>query len=524
MDKIYDVIVAGGGVAGTLAAARLAAAHPGRRILLLEREAQLGGRLRTTSGARGSHGYGMNALSDALYELWDGTLRADPDAPELAALAPPRQASMGVLAGNRIVQADIAQWFAAKGARTLGGLAAARQWAELEEILAPGTAAAREKAAVEAAAAAAAEKAAKRGKKGGAKAAAAEAESKDAEGEDGEAAEGGDGEEGEGDDAQDFAHPFSHYWKKPRKAPAAVVLEHFGAAMGIPDVWSAAPRAIFERGAYHSGRLHSGSWDAALQALVELPASRAGVTVQTSSLIVDATLTDGLWTVITETGEYQARALVVAQPPWIAIGWLRRSVWPAHLLQIPSKSKPVTAVVLAERLIGQPAGEFPDVTIVPSERVQIIRTAAGEVVLQATIDFELSLQAPAVVKAVRSLKRARKKLLTLYPGLVTEGNHIALQTVAWAQSPAHTDRKWIDRLGKKSFQSPTLAFCGDAYGAQYDGDANIVRSVVAAVDAVSPTVAKAPVVETVPIEALEALDGDAGLGVPGGDAGTTELG
>ena len=128
--------------------------------------------------------------------------------------------------------------------------------------------------------------------------------------------------------------------------------------------------------------------------------------------------------------------------------------------------------------------EIPDVIIVPAEKVQIVRNGKDEICFQATIDYEMSLQAPAVVKAVKQLKRARKKLLALYPGLVTEGNHVALQPIAWAQSPLHADRRWIERVGKKTFNSKNLAFVGDAYGTTYDGDANLAKSVSTACDAV----------------------------------------
>src|SRR3974390_2169271 len=42
-DSDYDVIIAGGGLAGTLAAFRLRQRRPGARVLLLEEGAQLGG-------------------------------------------------------------------------------------------------------------------------------------------------------------------------------------------------------------------------------------------------------------------------------------------------------------------------------------------------------------------------------------------------------------------------------------------------------------------------------------------------
>lgn len=448
-EQVFDIIIAGGGLAGTLAAARLAKLAPGKKIALLEKDPALGGRLKATSLEDKIYGYGLNAISDPLFELWNQTLKGDdPEAQDLSALVQRRQGDVGVLAGNKMGQIGIDLWFTPKGARVLGGYTAQKQWAEVEEIVRKG----------------------------------ASAKAEDDDEEEVEAAEG-EGEEAKAKPEGAKAHHFGHYWSKPRKVPAAVVLEHYGSAYGIPDVWSAAPQAIGERASQHSGRLHCGVWDDALKALTELPEFKAAVSVFTSCRVVDAAKEGDDWVVEAEAGTYRAKTLVVAQSPWQAVGWLPRALWPTTLLQVALKTKPVSVVVLSEKLIAKDA-VFPDVVLVPSEKVQIVRNGENEICFQCTIDYELSLQAPAVVKAVKQLKRARKKLQTLYPGLVTEGNHIALQPVAWAQSPLQSDRRWIEKAGKKSYNTKELAFVGDAYGTAYDGDQNLTRSLGAAVEAV----------------------------------------
>ena len=490
----FDVIIAGGGPAGILAAARLAAARPGIKIALVEREPRLGGRLRTGGNAAGvkdaddtaalSFSYGLNGISDALFGFWNETLKHDPDAPDLVTLATTRQQRAGVLAGNRINAIEIDQWFTAKGARTLGGFAASRQWPDVEEVLNPGALAL---------AAAEKERLKAQGRKGASKAAAAAPTEDESDDEENEA---------EGDER---SYPFSHYWKSPRKAPAAVVVEHFASAYGIPDIWTASVDALRERSRFHSGRLHSGVWDDAIAALLALPEVKAAVTVFLNTRVVNARRTDGVWTVDADGGAMTAKSLVVAMPPWIAVTWLPRTVWPPHVLQIASKTKPVSAVILSERLLDR-AIDLPDVVVVPSERAQIVRTSDGEVTFQATIDFELSLQAPAVVKAVKALKRARKKLLTLYPGCVTETNKLALQTVAWAQSPSHADRRVMERMEKKAFNTASLSFCGDAYGGSYDGDANVLSSVISGCGAIAASITKSePVAAADPIANAEPL-------------------
>ncbi len=446
-EQAFDIVIAGGGLAGALTAARLAATHPGLKIALLEKEPELGGRLRSTAPEKRLYGYGLNAISDPLFELWNQALKGDDsEAVDLASLVERRQAQVGVLAGNKMGQIGIDSWFTPKGARVLGGYTASKQWVEVEDIVRQGATAAKAPAVVE----------------------------------DAELAATEDAQEEEEDSR---SHAFGHYWKKPRKVPAAVVLEHYGSAYGIPDVWAAAPQAIAERAALHSGRLHCGEWDKALIALTSLPAFQKSVTVIVDCRIIDADKEGDDWVIDAEAGTYRAKTLVVAQPPWQATNWLPRTLWPTSLLQLASKTKPVSIVVLAERLAAKDI-EIPDVIIVPAEKVQIIRNGKDEICFQATIDYEMSLQAPAVVKAVKQLKRARKKLLALYPGLVTEGNHVALQPIAWAQSPLHADRRWIERVGKKTFNTKNLAFVGDAYGTTYDGDANLAKSVSTACDAV----------------------------------------
>lgn len=460
----FDVVIAGGGAAGVLAAARLALSRPAGRIALLEKDPTLGGRLRGTDRAAQVHGYGLDAASDGLYEFWRQTLLAG-DGHEGEGKLPSdrRQQRVGVMAGNKIAEVAIDLWFTAKGARMLGGLVAAREWPEVEEIFRAGATGAG--APVPAPA--------KAQRKGATLAAPAEAAEDEAE--------GGDEEEEEAEATLD--HPVSHYWKRTRKAASAEVLEHFACAFGIPDVWTASAAAVAERARYYASRLHAGVWDEAIQQLTSRPWFKERVTVLTNTRVVDAERLGDVWTLSTDAGPLTGLALVVAQPPWQAMAWLKRSLWPAQLLHVASKTKPVSTVVLSEH-VETPELDIPDVVLVPSERAQIVRNGPREICFQATIDFELSMQAPAVVKAVRSLKRARKKLLMMYPGSVSETGHIALIPVAWAQPPAQAERRWLLRATKKSPNTPALAFCGDAYGDSYDGDANVVKSLLGACEAV----------------------------------------
>ncbi len=450
MEKAYDIIVAGGGAAGMLAAARLALANPKLKIIVLEKEAHLGGRLKSTTATERIYGYGLNAVSDQLFEFWNDTLKQAGTEAHLSELVPNRQKSVGILAGNKLSHSDVDLWFSAKGARLLGGYTAARQWPEIEEIL-------REHAV---------------------------SLDDDDDGDESVSFDEDAPAAAPKKDAQraGASHAFSHFWNKSRKAPAAVVLDHYSSAFGIPDVWSASPSAIAQRAAFHSGGLHSGNWLPAFDALQNLEAVKESVTIATNCRIARAEKKDDRWQVTSGSGTFTAPKLIVAQSPWQAAFWLPRSYWPAHLLSLANKTKPVSVVVLSEQLKKSDV-EIPDVIIVPSEKIQIIRNGEHDLCFQATIDYEMSLQAPAVVKAVKALKRARKKLQLLFPDAVSNTDHFALQPIAWAQSPIFSEKRNIDKMRKKGTTASDIAFVGDAYGANFDGDSNIISSIQAALSA-----------------------------------------
>lgn len=451
MEKAYDIIVAGGGAAGVLAAARMALVNPELKILVLEKESHLGGRLKSTAASERVYGYGLNAVSPQLFTFWNDVLRAQDQDADLAQIVPDRQKSVGILAGNKLNKGDVDLWFSPKGARLLGGYTAAKQWGEIEDIL----------------------------KSRGASI------DDDDDGDDSISFDDDDApapkKEAKEPQRAGASHAFSHYWSKPRKAPAAVVLDHYSSAFGIPDVWGAAPSAIAQRAAFHSSGLHSGNWLPAFDAIQNIEAVKNSVTFAVNSRIAKVEKKDDHWVVTSETGTYTAPKLVVAQAPWLAAFWLPRSYWPPHMLSLANKTKPVSVVVLSEQLSRTDA-DIPDVIIVPSEKVQIIRNGERDLCFQATIDYEMSLQAPTVLKAVKALKRARKKLQLLYPDLVSETNHIALQPVAWAQSPIFSEKRNIDKLRKKGTLSKDIAFVGDAYGVNFDGDTNVINSIQALVD------------------------------------------
>jgi|GEM_PF-986918 len=523
MEQHFDIIIAGAGISGSLAAARLADLNPNLKILLLEKDLSPGGRLRssgassapTTSTPTGSNGtasasltgegpspapvkrrsHGFNGVSPQLFDFVSQAIKSDPESTlDLATFIPGRQITVGILSGSSVTDVPMDALFTAKGARTFGGMAAGKQWDEVTKILSPDRPEKAERP----------DKADRTGKP----------EVRDTSAHSDSSESGDDAEE---EKHQSANHPFSSLWKMPRQSPATVVLGHYAALLGIPDLWSATPRAIKERAQYHTAKLHYGKWDEALESLLNRAISRGQVTLETGARIVYAELEKvtmepsnkaspeagpaaspaagtgtgpaarseagaekSQWVVDTSKGSFTGDALLVAMPPWLATPWLPKIHWPTALLTLVSKTKPVSAVVLTETINEKSGHKLPDVLLVPVEGVQVYVTNQTEISFQVTIDFEISHQAPEVVKAVKRLKRARRKILAAYPDVCSQDDRIALIPVGWAQSPTSSETRHIDRLGKQALNKDHLAFCGDAYGASYDGDANIIKSIVAA--------------------------------------------
>ena len=126
MENSYDVIIAGGGLAGILAAVKLHQAQPDLSILLLEKEAQLGGRLRRQDVANNQWNYGFYAIHAALFDVWDQLLKTDPEAPDLPTYARGTVEDGGILAAQHITPINVRQLFSPEGARAIAGGALAR--------------------------------------------------------------------------------------------------------------------------------------------------------------------------------------------------------------------------------------------------------------------------------------------------------------------------------------------------------------------------------------------------------------
>jgi glycine/D-amino acid oxidase-like deaminating enzyme len=417
--KQYDVIIAGAGISGLLLAHRLCHANADLKVMILERDGRCGGRLGSLDGDHRGHGF--NAVTPRLYEFWNQSLKQDPEGDDLPSLVHDRRSKSAILMGNKLSEVPTSQLLSDKGARALGGLAAQRQWPDIQNLF-------------------------------------------------------------EAEDS--FDKTFSDACKAPRKSPAIMVLETYSQSFGITNIWESSPGAIAERGASYSCEPYAGDWKKALSALTNKFEANGQIKIETSARIINADHDGDEWHLQTAKGDFFAERLVVAHPPWLASQWLPKKLWPTQLLTVVNKTKPVSMVTLSTPVVSEHAEELPGLVMIPSEGVQAI-VSKNEIVFQATIDYEMSLQAPDVVKAVKRLKRAHRKFAAALPALKMGVERVALVPVGWAQTPNQLERKHLDRLKMDAIQDRHLAFCGDAYGQSLNGDDNLIESVISASEAMS---------------------------------------
>lgn len=411
-DKSCDIIVAGAGVAGVLSCAKLAILNPQLNILLLDKDPGPGGRLRTTGAIEDHWSSGLNGVSDSLYEQINQALKENPESDDLSAVVTEKRNTVGILAGGKVSQISTKDIFGPLGAKAIGGRTAQKDWEKVEDIL-------------------------------------------------------------QTEDDTQRQGAFSKSWKLPKKNAATIVAEHFAPMFGVTNIWTSSNQSLKDRSNYIQEGLYVGPWESVLENLIKQ--SEGSIDVKYNCRIVEAKREGNLWTLETEQGEFSAKELVIAQDPWNTLHWLSKEYWPAHILEVALKSKPVSVVALSATI--EKYDEIPDILMIPSEKAQVYTYGKKEICFQAVIDFELSLDAPEVVKAIKRLKRARKKLLKKYENLEIKGEHLVLKPVAWSQSTHTTDRRLLNNIRKKGTSGDHIYYCGDSYGDSYVGDKNIVSSI-----------------------------------------------
>jgi glycine/D-amino acid oxidase-like deaminating enzyme len=431
MQKPADVIIAGAGLAGLLTLCELSRRHPTWTFELVEREPWIGGRLRLSSREHGSWSCGLHAMGAELFDYVQSVLQ--PDDTEILQSFHPRE-GFGVLAAQKISTAKGTSILAPEVAKAVGGTAATRDWNMLIELFAKEAGTVQQQ-----------------------------------------------GEEQGQELAQ--AHAFNQVWKGDKKSAALIVLEHLAHLWGVPELSPASAQILSARALQAAKGQWTGPWDRLFEPLIGDLRSQDRLIVHTRAQIMAAKYEEKTWQLATTVGAIRGQRLVVAQSPWEATPWLPKDLWPSKLLNIASKTKPVSLVILSQHRTDNMV-DLPQTLMIPAEEVQV-QIDAHQICYQATLNFELTVQAPAVVKAVKRLKRARKKLETVNPELKTEGEHIALLPVAWAQTVAPSEQRWLEKMDGANVQRSHLGYCGDAYGAEADSDRNLIASVKAVCEAMS---------------------------------------
>lgn len=411
----YDVIIVGGGIAGILTATRLLLNHPNKSFLILEQSPYAGGRLKSSIPNENIWATGMSAMTDKLLSFITNTLHAFPEACDSQKWLNARRDTLGILSANQLSTCLLSEFMEPQSASLLGGAPAAREWQKLTHIL-------------------------------------------------------------ENHEHEALDQPFNKIWKGDTKNPAIIVCQHFARLMGIPDLWTATIASLKSRASYIRQASHYGQLQNLATHLVELGQQVGRIDLVTSCRVIEGFYQDLSWFCQTEKGKFKSSILIVAQPPWQTIGWLEQRQIPINILNISLKSKPVSIVTLSEQLL-EPC-KLPDITLFAAEQVEIFHNRSSDLCFQATIDYELSFDAPSVEKAIRRLRRAHKKLHQFLGEQTTKGEHIALLPAAWPNSPHYSERRLMHKLSKEDIFSPHLCFVGDAYGASYNPEDNLLDSLL----------------------------------------------
>lgn len=414
MENAADVIIAGAGLAGLLSLYQLSQRHPDWRFIVVERESWIGGRARPSLESEGSWNCGLHALSAGLFDYLAANLPPEDEE------EPPYRARQraGLLSAQKLQEVPFSALTKAAMARTIGGSAATKDWPQVEELLATPL-----------------------------------------------------------DQLSEQEQSFAQAWKGDKKSAALVVLEPLAQLWGLPELGPSSVRTLIAAAQDAMQGQWIGRWDQLFVGVLDRLRAEGRLKIETNAQIM-AARHEEIWTLATTRGAFSAKRLIVAQSPWEAILWLPKDLWPATLLNITSKCKPVSLVVISD-LMPAPVPELPEVLLIPAEEAQVL-SDGRQISYQATLNYELTVQAPAVVKAIKRLKRAKKKLTTLFPAASPAEptlEHIALLPVAWTHTLHPGEQRWFDKIEPRHLYKDHLAFCGDAYGKHASSDRNLLASV-----------------------------------------------
>lgn len=412
-DTFFDIIIAGAGLAGLLALTRFRQIHPTAKILLIEKETHIGGRLRTADGKVNLGAGGLHYVSRDLYEFLNRTLLGCDGGDEDFTLPNMPPLTLGVLQGKKLDELPLSEVCSAQFAKILGGPSAAKQWEKFIENFASVSEELRSQA-------------------------------------------------------------IGKVTNITKKDPFLDVLNIMAIPLGIVSPYFSTVTSFEQRSRYLGQGFFGGPWPATLDKMLKW----AKPELILGKPILDSKFENGKWELSLENQHVSGKVLVVAQSPWDAIPWLKRENSPAPLINLALKFSPLSVVSLV--LQFQEDQQLPDRILIPSEKSQVFQLSKHEYCIQVIIDYETFLDAPRVVQAVKQVKRSKAKIckqLNL-PNPIEE--FLSLRPVAWTHDSSYDARKQVEDFDASKLNSTQLVFCGDAYGASYDPDMNLIKSLLAA--------------------------------------------
>lgn len=410
-DSFFDIIIAGGGLAGLLALTRLRQIHPSAKILLLEKETHPGGRLRTAEGKENPGAGGLHYISRDLFDFLNRTLIGCAVGEDFS-LPNQNSQTLGVLQGKKLDEIPLTELCSAKFAKIIGGNSAVKHWENFSEKLKQRT--------------------------------------------------------------DDLAfQALGKTLNIAKKDPFLDVLNIMSIPLGILNPSFATLASFEQRSHYISQGLYGGSWSSVIERMIHWSEAQTIL----GKAILDSSFSNGRWELTLENEKVSAKTLVVAQSPWDTLPWLKRENAPGALVNTALKFSPMSVVSLVIHF--QEDAELPDRILIPSEKSQVFQLSKHEYAIQVIIDYETFLDAPRVVQAVKQVKRSKVKIckqLNL-PEPVEE--FLSLRPIAWCHDADYDARKQVEDFDISKLNSKQLVFCGDAYGASYDPDQNLIKSVLA---------------------------------------------
>lgn len=281
-DNFYDIIIAGAGLAGILSLTRLRQIHPKAKILLLEKEEHIGGRLRIEDGKENPGAGGLHYVSKDLYDFMQKTLLACSQSPEEEFhFELPLVDRLQIIQGKKSDVISLTDMGTSKFAKIIGGNNGSKQWDKFLETI--------EKT----------------------------------------------------EDAEKF-QALNKLLNLKKKDPFWDLLNVVLLPLGIISSSFSTLRSVEDRITYTMKGMYGGPWSELLESLVHW----AKPDLMLKKPILDSKYKDGIWTLYSDNLEVQGKVLVVAQPPWDAFPWLKRENSPAGLVTTALKFSPLSVVSL----------------------------------------------------------------------------------------------------------------------------------------------------------------------------------